>query len=205
MKTHSCLVALWCVGAAGLAGAAQPDAGKAAQRCEVAVAETIQTLRGRAAQDVRFVAASRMLKPSGDEELRITGEGSYASHGGSPVPFSYSCAFNTTTEKTSGVMFREQGGARAAAESQRAVDMTHVSPEACETAIAAQLKVKYPRVGRIAFGSDTRSVLPASDVRVDLAGQGAMQRAPGMNAVPFSYRCEIDSRNGRILSVSTSD
>jgi hypothetical protein len=31
-----------------------------------------------------------------------------------------------------------------------------------------------------------------------------VQRAPGMNAVPFSYTCEIEPRSGRVLGARTS-
>jgi hypothetical protein len=38
-----------------------------------------------------------------------------------------------------------------------------------------------------------------------LLGQGAVQPAPGMNSVPFNYRCEIDPRSGRVLQAQASE
>ena len=84
-------------------------------------------------------------------------------------------------------------------------DLSNVSPEACEAATAAALKQKYPRVSRIAFGSDTRRLQPAPNDHVGLEGQGALQRAPGMNSAPFKYRCEFEPRSGKIVQVQTSD
>ena len=81
----------------------------------------------------------------------------------------------------------------------------NVRPEDCETAAASQLKHKYPRVGRIAFGSDSRQMRPAPDDLTSLEGQGAVQRAPGMNAVPFRYRCDIETRSGKVMRVETAD
>jgi hypothetical protein len=72
-------------------------------------------------------------------------------------------------------------------------------------AAASQLKQKYPRIGRIAFGSDSRQLSPAPNAHTQVEGQGALQRAPGMNATPFRYRCEIETRSGKVVSVQTSD
>ncbi|MCW7537033.1 hypothetical protein OOT46_04100 [Aquabacterium sp. A7-Y] len=181
--------------------AAQAQAG---DRCEAAVAETVRAMRGREAEDVQFIGSKRALSPMSDDETGVKGEGRYQGAGGA-VPFTYSCAYNASTSATSGVVFRETGRARALAEAAREPDVTHVSPEACETAAAGVLKQKYPRVGRIVFGSDSRRLRATSNIRTSLEGQGGVERAPGMNAIPFSYRCDFDSRNGRILSAQTAE
>jgi hypothetical protein len=189
-----------------LALAATPDpagAGKAAESCEAAVIETIKEMRGRDAQDVLFSKDKRVLLPTTGEEIDVKGAGRYRGPAGTPMPFTYGCAYNAKTGATSGIVFRDAGGSRAAEEKPWQPDLTTVSPEACETAVAANLKSKHPRVGRIAFGSDSRQLKPAPAGRSSLEGVGAVQRAPGMNLVQFSYRCEFEPRNGKIVAVQT--
>jgi hypothetical protein len=101
-------------------------------------------------------------------------------------------------------VFRETAGAGGETASWQP-DLTNVSPEACESAVAAVLKDRHPRVGRIVFGSESRQLQPAANARVGLLGQGAVQPAPGMNSVPFNYRCEIDPRSGRVLQAQASE
>jgi hypothetical protein len=184
---------------------AQGEAAKAADRCEAAVAETVKRMRGRSAQELQFIGAKRNLLPAQDDETGVRGEGRYSSKASGTTSFTYSCAYNAKTGTTSGVMFRETGSDRARAESAWQPDLTFVSPDACEAATAAELKQKYPRVARIAFGSDSRQLRPAPDDHASLEGQGAVQRAPGMQLTPFNYRCEFDPRNGRIVSVQTTN
>jgi hypothetical protein len=192
-------------GASAPAAAAAPvDAAKAADRCESSVTETIMKMRGRDAREVQFVGAKRALTPTSDEETGVRGEGRYRAAAGGSTTFTYTCYFNIKTGETSGVVFRDTGGAAPVAEKAWVPDLTNISPEACESATAAELKKKHPRVGRIALGSDSRRVSPGPNGHILLEGQGAVERAPGMNAVPFTYRCEFDGRGGRIVGVSTS-
>lgn len=182
---------------------AQTDTAKAIERCETAVAETVKRMRGVAAQELQFIAAKRTVLPNADDETSLRGEGRYSGRASGSQGFTYSCAYNAKAGTTSGVLFRETGE-RSQAQAAWQPDLTFVSPEACEAASAADLKQKYPRVARISFDADSRSLSPAADAQTSLAGLGALQRAPGMQAVPFNYRCEFDSRNGRIVSVQTS-
>ena len=183
------------------------DPTKAAERCEDAVADTIRTIRGREAREVEFVGGKRTLQPGEGDETAVKGAGRYRAAAGGTVPFTYTCTFNTKTGATTGAMFRETGPRPGVVAETKPwqPDLTNVSPEACEAATAAALKDKYPRVGRIAFGSDTRRLQPAPDERIGLEGQGALQRAPGMNAAPFRYRCEFEPHSGKIVKVTTSD
>jgi hypothetical protein len=183
------------------------DPAKAAERCEDAVADTVRTIRGKEAREIEFVGGKRTLQPGEGDEMAVKGAGRYRASAGSTVPFSYTCTYNATTGATSGAMFRETGPrpGEVASGQPWQPDLTNVSPEACEAATAAALKDKYPRVGRIAFGSDTRRLQPAPNERIGLEGQGALQRAPGMNAAPFRYRCEFEPRSGKIVKVTTSD
>jgi len=189
------------------AGAATtpPDASKAAESCEAAVIDTIKEMRGRDAQDVQFIKDKRLLSPTTGEETDVKGAGRYRSPAGGSMPFTYGCAYNTKTGATSGIVFRDAGGLRASEEKPWQPDLINVSPEACETAVAAALKAKHPRVGRIAFGSDSRQLRPAPAGRSSLEGLGAVERAPGMNSVQFTYRCEFEPGNGKIVAVQTME
>jgi hypothetical protein len=206
MKSSSTLAGLALLTCATCASAAAPaDAAKAGERCEAAVAETVKRMRGRDAQEVEFIGAKRVLSPTDEaEETGVKGEGRYRGPGSS-VNFSYSCAYNAKTAATSGVLFRETGGARSGGASTSEPEIGNVSPDACEAATASLLKQKYPRVDRIVFGSDTRQLRPAPNAHTSLEGQGALQRAPGMSSVPFNYRCEFEPRSGKVLNVQASD
>jgi hypothetical protein len=154
---------------------------------------------------VQFIAARRVLTPQSDDETAIRGEGRYRAASGAGVTFTYGCAYNAASDGTSGVVFRETAGQRAAADKPYEPDLTNVSPQACESAAAAALKKLHPRVGRINFGSDSRRMQPGENGRIELLGAGSVERAQGMNLIPFSYRCEVDPRNGRVLAVATQE
>lgn len=182
------------------AALAAGDEPKPAERCETAVADTIRDMRGKDVRDVEFIAAQRSLLPATGDETAVKGAGRYKTTATGVHSFTYRCAYNAASNETSGVVFRETGSTRPAAEKAWEPDLSKVSPDSCETAIAAALKDKYPRVGRIAFDADTRKLLPAPNDDTFLDGQGAVERAPGMNAVPFSYRCAFQARTGRLVS-----
>ena len=187
------------------AAADVPEHAKAADRCEVAVAETVKRMRGKDAQEVEFIGAKRQIAPTPDADLGVKGEGRYRRPSGDPVGFSYSCAYNAKTGETSGALFKELTSSAARNAKPWEPDLLSVSPEACESATASALKQKYPRVGRIAFGSDSRKLRPAPNEHTLLEAQGAVERAPGMNLVPFTYRCEFETKGGKIVRVETSD
>jgi len=180
---------------------APADASKAADDCEAAVVESVKRMRGRDAQDVQFAKAKRVVTPSSDEETTLKGEGRYKAAGGKVMPFTYSCALNTKSGATSGVVFRELAQAE---EKPFQPDLTNVSVQDCEGAAAATLKNKNPRAGRIVLDAESRQLRPAANEHIALEGRGAFERAPGMNASPFTYRCEVEPRSGRIVSVQTS-
>jgi hypothetical protein len=154
---------------------------------------------------VRFDAARRQVALADSDDAAVRGEGRWSGERGTST-FRYSCAYNTKTGEASGVVLNESQPSRAvAADANWEPDMTKVSPAACESATAAFIKEKNPRVSRIAFDADTRRLLPADAGRIGLEGQGALQRAPGMSAQPFGYRCEFDGRSGRVVAVSTRE
>lgn len=188
------------------AAIAAADAAQATEGCEKKVAETVTRLRGKEAHEVQFVSSKRALTASSEEETDVRGEGRYRSASGRATTFSYSCLYNTKSGETSGVVLREVGGAARGAEPAAwQPDLSNVSPQACESAAAAALKDKHPRVGRIVLDSDTRRVAPGPNGHLVLEGGGAVQRAPGMNANPFRYRCEFDARGTKIVDVQTTE
>ena len=188
--------------AMGVAAQAQVEAAKAADDCEAAVTDAVKRTRGKDAQDVQFIKSRRALTPSAEDETSLKGEGRYRGPGGRVVTFSYGCALNTKTGATSGVVFREL--AAATDEKPFQPDLTNVSVSDCESAAVASLKSKNPRASRIVLDSESRQLRPAQDERIALEGRGAFERAPGMNSAPFTYRCELEPRSGRIVSVQTS-
>jgi hypothetical protein len=48
-----------------------PEHAKAADRCEVAVAETVKRMRGKEAQEVEFLGAKRQIAPTPEEDLGV--------------------------------------------------------------------------------------------------------------------------------------
>lgn len=197
----------WAQPATDPAASAPPlraDNARALERCEASVVETLRKNRGADAQDVQFVPAQRVVAAAEDGEISVKGAGRYRGRSAGNS-FSFSCSFSTKTGLTSGVVLREAGGGPGGrAEPAWNPDLSRISPEACESAVAQLLKRKHPRVAQIAMEPDTRRLQPGPSGHVLLIGQGAVQRAPGMNAVPFNYACEVDPRNGRLLEVTSS-
>jgi len=204
MQTHPILFAallLASLPAAALdAGPSPAGSGAAAERCEAAVAETVLQMRGHVRQ-IEFIPARRSVQPPVNGETDVKGEGTYRGANGAVRRFSFSCAYNMESETTSGVLLRDLGGGRVepGLDAGWQPDLSTLLPEACETAIAAVLKSKYPRVGRIAFGSDSRKLRPAANGRTGMEGQGSVQRAPGMNLMAFSYLCEFEPHTGKVV------
>jgi hypothetical protein len=193
------------------AAASSPAVGaeSAGERCEAAVTETVRHMRGDDARQVQFVRARRSVLPPVEDETDVKGEGTYRGASGAARAFSYSCAYNVKSGTTSGVVFRDAGAGRSDAQAAQAAearwqpDLSNLSPEACETAVAAVLKSKHPRVGRIAFGSDSRKLRPAANGHTVMEGQGSVGRAPGMSLIAFNYVCEFEPRTGKVLTART--
>lgn len=204
MKLHTTTFLLLGITFAG-AGWAQSGADAAGERCEEAVIDTVKTMRGDDARQVQFVRARRTMLPAVGDETEVKGEGSYRGDTGAPRSFTYSCRYDLKAGSTSGIVFRDIGAARAEARAQKdwQPDLLTVSPEACESAIVAVLNEKYPRVGRIAFGSDSRQLKPGAQGRTGMQGQGSLERAKGMSRVPFTYQCEFEPRTGKVVSART--
>jgi hypothetical protein len=179
------------------------DSARAIERCETSVTATLRQLRGNGAQNVRFVPSERVVLPGEDAELAVRGAGQYRGNARADASraFTYVCSYNVASGTTSGVALREAAVAEA---EPWQPDLSRISPEACDSAVARALTDKHPRVARIAIEPDTRRLRPGNEGQLLLLGQGAVERAPGMSAVPFSYTCEVDPRSGQVVAVRTS-
>jgi hypothetical protein len=186
---------------AGLSTAARAAPAEAGERCEAAVAEAIREARGKGVEDVKFDTARRVLTSGDNEEIGVKGEGHYRSRAGSAA-FSYSCAFSGRSGRTSGVLFRETG---AGAASNWQPDLVNLNPRACETAVAALLKERHPRVTGIQFEADSRRLRAAEEGRTAMEGGGRLQRAPGMAAQGFNYRCDFERGSQNVAKVDATD
>ncbi|MEY4560892.1 MAG: hypothetical protein RLZZ618_169 [Pseudomonadota bacterium] len=174
--------------------------------CEAAVADNVREVRGSQAQDIQFIGEKRRLAASPEDETAVKGEGRYRMANGGQMPFTYRCVFSAKTQATTGVVFSETGVNRTqAVEKPWQPDIVNLSTEACEAGVAAALKSKHPRVGRIAFGSDSRQLRPSANGGTRLEGQGGVERALGMSSIPFSYRCEYDTRTSKFLSAQVNE
>jgi hypothetical protein len=211
MKTRPQLIVVGLVlCAASVCARAENPSAQAGERCESAVADTVKRIRGKDAQEIQFVGDKRVLLPAKGDEIDVKGEGRYSGRAGDiAATFAYSCVFNSRSGATSGVLFRETGvrtGAQAgAADAPVGLDLAQFSPQDCESAAASALKSKYPRVGRIVFDGEGRELRAAADGHTTLDGQGAVERAAGMNQVPFKYRCDIESRSGKVVKAQTTE
>jgi hypothetical protein len=184
---------------------AEPLHEKAAQHCEDEVAATIGRVRSPGIHNVQFKRAARATSAEG-YEIRVQGQGHYQQGIiGNAISFTYSCAFNTETGTTSGVVFRENKTLSSAAQKVWQPDLSKVSPEACETAIAALLKGQYPRVNGIIFLSETRKLQPSSGTQISLEGKGTLQRALGMKPNSFKYQCEFEQNAGKLVKARMID
>ena len=184
--------------------AAQTDATKAAvAACEAEVTDTVHQMRPRDAQQIEFVAAKRVLVPTQDDEVGVKGEGRYRRAAGGTVAFTYSCAFNLKTGKTSGALFNELSQAPVSSAAWQP-DLSKLSPQDCEVAVATVLQDQHPKGGNLAFNSASRQLRPGANGRAVLFGHASMERGPGMRPSAVSYQFEVDDRSGRILRAQAS-
>lgn len=190
---------------AATATAAQAPGGPAqtaAQACEAAVTEAIQKARGRDAQQVQFTPPKRALPPTAQDPGSVKGQGRYQGAAGA-MPFTYSCTMDPHTGEATGVVFSETGASRPVVEKPWQADLTHLSPEVCESAAAVALKELYPRVVNIVFASNSRQLKPAPNAHSYLHGQGSLERTAGTGATAFTYRCELETTSGKFIGVQT--
>jgi hypothetical protein len=181
----------------------------AVQACELSVRATLRNARGAAAE-VSFNAPPAALPGNADGgDLLLRGAGR-ARSGGNSRTFTYSCTYDSKAGSVAGVVLRDAAPAdeRAAAAPVRTVepDLSQISPAVCESAAASALKRRWPNVGRIAFNTDTRSLIQDSAGTAKLEGQGTAQPQPSSDlSAHFRYQCAIDAASGRVLALRLVD
>ena len=116
----------------------------AAERCEAAAAEAVRQMRGDEALHLEFIRSRRSVEPPVQDEAGVTGEGTYRGAEGAVRRFSFRCVYHKASDSTSGVVFRDVETPRARTETKAdwQPDLSAVSPESCETAVATVLKSK---------------------------------------------------------------
>jgi hypothetical protein len=199
--------ALLIAGAPALAATEALGGNKAAAGCERAVREALGNARGPA-PDVAFNAPPLIQPGAADAtEQSLRGAGRIRAKDGARA-FTYSCNVDPRSGEVSGVVVRDNAPAVAASPQSRASiepDLSYVSPAACESDAAAALKRRWPNVAEIRFDPATRALQQDSANAATLRGQGNARPFAAAPATHFSYRCEIDPRNGRISAVRVGD
>jgi len=207
------LAGTWVAAAALAAPVSTPSltAGDGPAACQKAAQSALRDTRG-AVDEVSFAAPpSAQASTSSSEDFNFKGAGRYRIKSGAARDFSYSCTYNTHNGTVAGEVLREAAAGDAAASPALAVaapvepDLSHISPQACESAAAVALQRLHPRVERISFNTELRQLRQDSLARGNLRGQGMAVRAPGDPSTHFSYQCDFDPRNGRVLGVQTTD
>ena len=180
---------------------------QAVEACEKAVQDLLAT-KGTPVADVKFAGApTSQPRLSGDGQIALQGAGSWRTNGGVNT-FAYTCNVNAESFEVAGVVMRDTSPSSANKASAKASslepNLTNISPEACESSVAAILRKRWPRVSEISFESTTRQLNQAGPNATELHGQGRALASPGAAVSHFSFDCEFDSRNGRILNTKVS-
>ncbi len=178
---------------------------EALSACERAARQSLAS-RGAPAAEVKFSGApTEQAGLSGGQQLVLQGAGQWRDDAGARR-FSYSCNVDLRTPESVGLVLRDTTPAAPAKPARPAPepDLTHVSPAACEASAATALKKRWPRVTGVSFDAATRSLLQESASKAELRSQGRAVPEPGAPTVIFSFSCEIDPRNGRVLGTRIS-
>jgi hypothetical protein len=181
---------------------------EALARCERAVRQALLPQAGAAAE-VRFPTTPPVPRSFSDgNQIVLQGEGQWRD-AAALRKFKYSCNLDPSSSEAVGVVIRQVNPPLAAqAESKpiKDVDLSNLSPSACESSAAAALQRRWPRVSQIAFDTQTRSLTQQSALRAELHGQGRARLAPESPAlVHFGFDCTFDPRDGRVIGMSLSN
>lgn len=207
----ACVAALlagfsFAVNAAPAQEGADATAKSPTQVCEAAVTEAIHKARGDAAKQVQFLAPKqspgKAATAAQPVETTLHGEGRYQANSGA-VSFTYHCTLDPQGQERPGVIFKEVGAPTAAAEKPWQADLTNLSPEACEAAVASAVTNKYARAVNLVLSSKSRQLKPGPKGHTYMHGQGSAQKAAGMGPSAFTYRCELDTASGKFIGVQT--
>lgn len=180
---------------------------EATAACERKVRQTLAT-RAEAPADLAFTGGA-VASPSelpGDGPAVLRGEGQWRAKDG-VRKFSYSCNVDLRSAEILGVVMRDLTPAVAKAPPVRRTsepDFSNVSVAACESTVVQALKRRWPLVSKITFDSSTRSLRQETNSSAELHGRGSALPSQGAPSTLFGFDCEIDPRDGQVVSTRLS-
>lgn len=179
---------------------------EAVAACEQAAEQSLAS-KGAPAAELKFNGTpTAQPDRSSDGQIVLRGGGSWRAASG-VRRFEYSCNVDPRTPETVGLVLRDTTLATAQARPAQSApepDLRHLSPGACEASVAAALKKRWPRVSEIRLDSGARSLVQTSPDKAELHGQGRALPLQGSPYTVFGFDCEIDPRDGRVLSTRVS-
>jgi hypothetical protein len=178
---------------------------EAVAACEQAAQQSLAS-KGAPAAELKFNGPpSSQPDRSNDGQIVLRGGGSWRAAGG-VRRFEYSCNVDPRALEALGLVLRDTTPAALARPAQSALepDLRHLSPGACEASVAAALQKRWPRVSEIRLDSGARSLVQTSPEKAELHGQGRALPLQGSPYTVFGFDCEIDPRDGRVLSTRVS-
>ncbi len=186
---------------------ARPSANtEAVAACEQSVQQSLASKGGPAAE-LRFNGLpTSQTDRAAEGQVVLRGAGSWRAAGG-VRRFEYSCNVDPRTPEAVGLVMRDTTPAAAQARPPQGMlepDLRHLSPGACEASVAAALKKRWPSVSEIRLDSGARSLVQTSPDKAELHGQGRALPLQGSPYTLFGFDCEIDPRDGRVLSTRVS-
>ena len=179
---------------------------EAVAACEQAAQQSLAS-KGAPAAELKFNGPpSSQPDRANDGQIVLRGAGSWRAAGG-VRRFEYSCNVDPRAPEAVGLVLRDTTPAAALArpvQSALEPDLRNLSPGACEASVAAALKKRWPRVSEIRLDSGARSLVQTSPDKAELHGQGRALPLQGSPYTLFGFDCEIDPRDGRVLSTRVS-
>ena len=179
---------------------------EAVAACERAARQALAAQAAHPAEVTFNAAPTVQPSLSSDSQIVLRGVGRWRGTGG-VRSFDYSCNVDPRTFEAIGLVMRDSTPVAAEAAPARTPtepDLSHLSPAACESSAAEALKQRWPRVSQISFDSATRSLLQESPSRAKLHGNVRAVPEPGLPSTHFGFDCEIDPRDGRVVSTRVS-
>lgn len=174
--------------------------------CEQSVQQSLAS-KGAPAAELKFNGVpSSQPDRSNDGQVVLRGAGSWRS-AGAVRRFEYSCNLDPRNPEAVGLVLRDTTPVAAQAKPAQSMlepDLRHLSPGACEASVAAVLQKRWPRVSEIRLDSGARSLVQSSPTKAELHGQGRALPVQGSPYTVFGFDCEIDPRDGRVLSTRVS-
>ena len=187
-------------------GARAANNTEAVAACEQSVQQSLAS-KGAPAAELRFNGPpTSQTDRSNDGQLVLRGAGSWRAASG-VRRFEYSCNVDPRTPEAVGLVLRDTTPVAAPArpaQGQMEPDLRNLSPGACEASVAAALKKRWPRVSEIRLDSGARSLVQISPDKAELHGQGRALPLQGSPYTVFGFDCDIDPRDGRVLSTRVS-